>query len=130
MSKKLTFLFVVTFIITLVWFSSYLIVKETRGIEVGGNLIMGGNRISNVAKPTASLDLFTKNYLEELPKLDLGDNYITSWCDVQYFSWCSGAPDPYPEQGDGEPEPECGDGECDPGETEGSCPEDCGPLEQ
>ena len=117
--KKLTFLFIATFIIALVFFSSYLVVQEVRGVNIT-ELNMGTHKITDLPNPAGDSDAVNKGYLNALPILYFTDNSIDSWCDVQFFTWCSG--------GDDYPEPqECDfDGICDPGEDEYNCPSDCG----
>lgn len=123
MYKKLTFLFVTTFVIALAFFSSYFVIQEVRGVvNIGGILDMNNHSIANLGSPTVLTDLVTKGYLKNVGSFYIGAGFIDSWCDVQYFDWCSGAPDPVPPP----PETVCDNGICESGEDEFNCWEDCG----
>jgi len=115
MYKKLTFLFVTTFVIALVFFSSYFVIQEVRGVNIGGILEMNNHSISNLGPPTDLSDLVTKGYLKNVGNFYLGADSINSWCEVQGFSWCTSG------------YVVCGDGICNGDETYTTCSADCPP---
>lgn len=115
MYKKLTFLFVTTFVIALAFFSSYFVIQEVRGVvNIGGILEMNNHSIANLGFPTVPADLVTKGYLKNVGSFYLGAGSIESWCEVQGFAWCTSG------------YVECGDGICNGDETYLTCT-DCPP---
>ena len=113
MSKKLTFLFVAIFILTLV-LSSYFVIQKVRGLAIRTNVDMSYNNIINLPLPTADDQPFIKEHLHHVGPLSANDGSIESWCEIKHSWWCD-----Y-----GYPETWCGDGICN--EPFIDCPEDCG----
>lgn len=112
MFKKPIFLFITTFIIAIVlaFFSSYFIVQKVHGdVGFGSDINMLGNKILNVGEGVYSFDAINLGQFNSSARLCLkgggskGDDSfcITSWCDINDFSFCGGQDDFYPFGGGG-----------------------------
>ena len=101
MSKKLTFLFIATFIIALVFFSGYFVVREVRGkvVTFENPIDMQGDyRIKNLKNTYAweeeKKGAVTLNYFlcfDEISFRADADRGLraTNWCQINDFLWCS-----------------------------------------
>jgi len=105
MSKKLTFLFVATFIIVLSLFSSYIVVRRVSGaVAFNSSINMGGGQIKELLNtfflPPPPIGLFhpvVMNYMLRYDEICFvadtalkGSPFcVTNWCEVNDFSWCT-----------------------------------------
>lgn len=106
MSKKLTFLFVATFIIVLSLFSSYIVVQGVSGVVAFNSSInMGGGQIKELLNtfylpppPIGDFHPVVMNYMLRYDEVCfVADTSlrggvpfcITNWCEINDFSWCT-----------------------------------------
>lgn len=102
--KKLTFLFIATFILSLAFFSSYFVIEEVRG--VGGDINIGNDIdmnlgavklikdtyegvITNTDAIVQSYDCFEEVCFTRDKEQRAGVPFcITNWCQINDFEWC------------------------------------------
>lgn len=112
MSKKLTFLFIITFIITLIFFSGYFVIQQARGkvIGIGNDINAGGNPIGGIKnseavaapEPITKGDMgcmqelcFTEDRAFRASQGKCTDSCKSEWCvsnlcQINDFEWCPG----------------------------------------